>query len=82
MVMVTDSNNLVESLKSPHPVQEKRLRVDMAALRKDVSDGTLEIRHCAGSKQVADVLTKTGVNAELVRKVLNQGSLRGVVDEL
>ena len=80
MVMVTDSNNLVESLKSPHPVQEKRLR--MAALRKDVSDGILEIIHCAGSKQVADVLTKTGVNAELVRKVLNQGSLRGVVEEL
>ena len=82
MVLVTDSNNLVESLKSPHPVQEKRLRVDMAALRKDVTDGVFEIKHCVGSKQVADILTKTGVSAELIRRVLNQGSLKGVVEEL
>ena len=82
MVLVTDSNNLVESLKSPHPVQEKRLRVDMAALRKDVTDGVLEIKHCVGSKQVADILTKTGGNAELIRRVINQGSLKGVVEEL
>ena len=82
MVLVTDSNNLVESLKSPHPVQEKRLRVDMAALRKDVTDGVFEIKHCVGSKQVADILTKTGVNADLIRRVINQGSLKGVVEEL
>ena len=82
MVLVTDSNNLVESLKSPHPVQEKRLRVDMAALRKDVNDGVIEIKHCVGSKQVADILTKTGVNADLIRRVINQGSLKGVVEEL
>ena len=82
MVLITDSNNLVESLKSPHPVQEKRLRVDMAALKKDVTEGVIEIKHCIGSKQVADVLTKNGVSAELVRKVLNQGSLKGVVEGL
>ena len=48
MLLLTDSNNLVESLKSLHPVQEKRLRVDMAALRKDVTEGVLDIKHCIG----------------------------------
>ena len=82
MILITDSNNLVESLKSPHPVQEKRLRVDMAALKKDVTEGVLEIKHCIGSKQIADVLTKNGVSSDLIRNVLNQGSLKGVVEKL
>ena len=80
MILVTDSNNLVESLKSLHPVQEKRLHVDMAALKKDVTEGVLEIKHCVGSRQVADVLTKNGVSSDLIRKVLTQGSLKGVVE--
>ena len=80
MTIITDSNNLVESLKSPHPVQEKRLRVDMAALKRDVVDGVLEIRHCIGCRQVADVLTKSGVSSDLIRKVMSEGSLKGVVE--
>ena len=48
MLLLTDSNNLVESLNSLHPVQEKRLSVDMAALRKDVTEGVLDIKHCIG----------------------------------
>ena len=81
MRIITDSNNLVESLESPHPVQEKRLRVDMAALKKDVVDGVLEVRHCIGCRQVADVLTKNGVSSDLIRKVMSEGSLKGVLED-
>ena len=49
MTLVTDSNNLVERLGSPHLDQEKRLRFDIAALKKDVTEGVLEIKHCVGS---------------------------------
>ena len=80
MVLMTDSNNVGESLGSLHAVQEKRLRVDMAALKKDVTEGVFEIKHCVGSRQVADVLTKSGVNADLIRKVISEGSLKGVVE--
>ena len=82
MTLVTDSNNFVESLGLPHSLQEKRPRVDMAARKKDVTKGVLEIKHCVGCKQVADVLTKSGVNPDLIRKVISEGSLKGVVDSI
>ena len=56
--------------------------MDMAALKKDVTEGVLEIKHCVGSRQVADVLTKNGVSSDLIRKVLTSGSLKGVVESL
>ena len=64
---ITDSHNFVESLGSLHSVQKKRLRVDMAALKKDVTEGVFEVKHCIGLRQVADVLTKSGVNLYLIR---------------
>ena len=54
----------------------------MAALKKDVTEGVLDIKHCVGSRQVADVLTKNGVSSDLIRKVLTSGSLKGVVESL
>jgi len=53
----------------------------MAALKEDVTKGVLEIKHCVGSRQVADVLTKSGVNPDLMRKVLSE-SLKGVVKSI
>ena len=78
--LVTDSNNLVDSLGSPHLEQEKRLRVDIATLKRDVTKGILKIKHCVRSRQVADVLTKSGVIPNLIRKVLSEGSLDGVME--
>ena len=49
------------------------MRVDMAALKKDVMDRVLNIKHWIGLRQVADVLTKSGVSSELKRKVLING---------
>ena len=48
MTTLIDSNNLVESRQSPHAVQDKRLRVDMATLKKDVTEGVFNIKHCVG----------------------------------
>ena len=41
VTIVKDSNNLVEIFKSLYPVQEKRLRVNFAALKKDMVDSFL-----------------------------------------
>ena len=78
-IIVTDSNNLIESLGSPHPVQEKRLRVDIASLQQDINEDMIAIRHVPGVRQVADILTKKTANSELIRKVLNRGSLKEVL---
>ena len=82
MVIVTDSNNLIEALGSPYPVQEKRLRVDIAALKQDVQEGAIQVKHCSGSRQVVDILTKSGASPDLIRRVISSGSLRGVLDSL
>ena len=54
----------------------------MAALKKYVTEGMLNIKHSVGSRQVADVLTKSGVNPDLIRKVLLEGSLKRVVESI
>ena len=54
----------------------------MAAFKEDVTEGVLQIKHCVGSRQVADVLTKSGVNPDLIRKILLEGSLKGVVESI
>ena len=82
MLVVTDSNNLKEALGSPHTVQGKRLRVDLAALKEDIMNGVVQIRHCSGSRQIADVLLKSGANPDLIRRVMSSGSLEGVVDNI
>ena len=80
LTIVTDSNNLMEALASPHAVQEKRLRVDIAALKQDVLEGKIIIRHVPGIRQVADILTKKTASPELIRKVPSTGSLKDVLD--
>ena len=58
------------------------MRVDMAALKKDVMEGVLEIKRCTGSRQVVDVLIQKRVNSDLIKKVLTDGSLKGVVESI
>ena len=60
--------------------EEKRLRVDIAVL--DVQEGVIQVKHCPGSRQVADVLSRSGTNPYLIRRVISNGSLRGVLDSL
>ena len=79
-IIVTDLSNLIETLGSPHPVQEKGLRVDIALVKQDKNGDKIAIRHVLGIRQVADVLTKKMANLELIRRVLNIGSLKEVLD--
>ena len=61
-------------------MQEKRLRVDIASLKQDVSEEKIAIWYVLGIRQVADVLMKKTANPELMRKVLRTRSLRVVLN--
>ena len=50
------------------------------ALKQDVLEGKINIRHVPGTRQVADILTKKTANSELIRRVLSTGSLKEVLD--
>ena len=64
--IVTDSNNLIQSLMLPHPVKEKRLRIELALLQEDVNKGRIAVKHCPGAKQIANILTKRRANPKLI----------------
>ena len=43
-------------------------------VKKDVVDGVLKIRHCMECRQVADILIKSGVSLDQIRKVKTEAA--------
>ena len=71
----TDSKTLMTAVKSSTGVSSKRLKIDIAAIRETIaSEEIKEVQWIQGKHQVADVLTKSGVSEEIIRKyVENRG---------
>ena len=71
-----DSKSLSESLYSTKLVADKRLRIDIAAI-KQVIDRKLvtQVNWCSSGNQLADVLTKRGVNPSKLLGVLESGKV-------
>ena len=65
----TDSKTLMTAIKSSTGVSSKRLKIDIAAIRESIELGEIkEVQWIQGKNQVADVLTKSGVSEEIIRK--------------
>ena len=58
MIAYIDSKQLHDSLKSAKGVTEKRLRVDIAAIREVIDEKNLLIKWLPSSTQLADCMTK------------------------
>ena len=56
-------------------VTEKRLRVDLAILKQMVAEDELKVIWTESKNQLADILTKKGVNSFKLMKVFENGSL-------
>lgn len=70
----TDSRNLYESLHSTKPVEEKRLRIDIATLQEMIQKREVtRIDWIPGDCQLADCLTKRGASCQKLINVLNSG---------
>ena len=73
---VVDNKSLFLSLKTSKHVTEKRLRVDIAALKEQLADHVKnEIKWVGTKQQLADCLTKKGVSTILLNIVLEKGQL-------
>ena len=72
---ITDSQSLYETLGSTKLVSDKRLRVEISALRQMVNEREVSVEWVEGAKQLADVLTKQGVTWKLLQFVLREGKL-------
>ena len=73
--LVVDSYSLYENVYSTKNVTEKRLRIDLAILKQMIHEGDLKIMWTDSKGQLADVLTKRGVNSFKLMKAFEIRSL-------
>ena len=76
IIGITDHDGLQKSVKSTKLVDDRRLRMDIAALKENIEQGIVQdVRFTPSGDQLADVLTKKGVNGSKLLSVLQTGKL-------
>ena len=76
IIGVTDHEGLFKSIHSTKLVGDRRLRIDLAAVKESLDSGLIkEVKVCDTKDQVADVLTKKGVDGSRLLSVLQTGFL-------
>ena len=69
--VLSDNNSLVQSVESVTPVDDKRLRIDIAILQECLENKTIDYLHYVPSKNnVANALTKQGASCKELLNVL------------
>ena len=74
VTLYVDNKSLFENVHSTKNVSEKRLRIDIAVMKELVDEKKLKIKWVESKNQIADVLTKKGVNGCKILNVLELGS--------
>lgn len=69
----TDNKSLSEAVYSTKAVEEKRLRVEIAALRESVERKEIKVEWISTKDQIADIFTKQGADNRLLLDVLRNG---------
>ena len=75
ITLVVDNKSLFDNLHSTKTVSERRLRIDLALLKQLVEERHLSVKWTNSSNQLADVLTKRGVNSAIILSVIEKGTL-------
>ena len=70
VLAVTDSANLHESLRSTKQVDDRRLRIDIAAIKQTVMNKDIQAYHVPGDMMLANCLTKKGASTHDLLEVL------------
>lgn len=77
--VVTDNLSLHNALKSNKQITDKRLRVDLAAIKEMLSRKEISrVKWVEGKYQLADKLTKAGASSSKLLDVLNDGQLKNI----
>ena len=71
--LITDNESLANAVRSTTSVEEKRLRVDISALREMLNNKDIdEIKWTATNHMLADCLTKQGAKVDELLAVVHQ----------
>ena len=74
--MITDSRSLFDAANTTSLITDRRLRVEMSAIRESKEKGEIQIVWRSGDKQLADCLTKKGASPLTLQEVINKGVLQ------
>ena len=75
IICLTDSQSLYETIGTSHQVSDKRLRVEVSAIREMVERAEIVAQWVNKNDQLSDVLTKKGASPNLLMSSLQKGSL-------
>lgn len=75
IVCYTDSRSLFESAGSTKAVADRRLRVEISAIREMVQRNEVTIKWIDGKQQISDVLTKKGASPFSLMDISQSGKL-------
>ena len=75
LVLYVDNKSLYETAQTSNVLADKRLLIDMSALREMVERREVEMRWISSDKQLADVLTKAGANRQKLVEVNSTGKI-------
>ena len=75
VVAITDSKSLYDAANTSTMYSDRRLRVEMAAIREAKESEELEIKWTNSSNQLADVLTKKGASPIPLCKTVSEGAI-------
>ena len=72
----TDNKSVIEAVFSTKLVDDKRLRVDIAAIQEFIQTNDInKIKWCAGDNQLANCMTKQGASGYQLLNVLQYGKM-------
>ena len=74
-IVRTDNKSLYDNINSTTPADEKRTRVDIAAIRQSVRRKEISLEWIRKENQLADVLTKQGADSTKLLSVLKSGRI-------
>ena len=77
ITLKVDNKSLYDAVKTTNTLAEKRLMIDMTALRQMVERREVEIEWIPTGQQLANVLTKEGADKRELRTVIAEGRLSG-----
>ena len=75
VIAVTDNKSLALAIESTHLVQEKRLRIDISAIKEVVETQNVSVKWVPGVKQLADCMTKKGASPFDLMNTISGGVL-------
>lgn len=73
IIAKVDSNGLCEAIKSTKSVNDRRLRIDIAAIKQEVGGDVKDVIWCPGCENLANCMTKRGASASSLLAVFNSG---------